>query len=183
MTERGRTIERMTDDDANRGQAIEEVRADRARTEELVASIDAQAFETTGLGGGEWSMKDLVGHLESWEQLALDAIAAWERGEQPPIADALRTLGTDEVNRREVARKAARTVDEVRASSAATHAKLLDAFERATDDWWGGSAVEGEAPTHGQRLGGILGGDLGLFRHDPDHWDDLRSFALEHPAR
>ena len=173
----------MTDDAADRQQAIEEVRGDRVRTEELLAAIDPGAFETVGLGGGDWSLKDLLGHLESWEQHALDAIEAWGRGEQPPIADALRTLGTDEVNRREVAKKAAGSADEIRQGAADTHAKLLQAFEGATDAWWRAPAVEGETPTHGQRLGGILGGDLGLFRHDPDHWDDLRSFATEHPAR
>jgi DinB family protein len=172
----------VTDEQADRRQAIEEVRADRVRTQGFLEAIDPNAFETVGLGGSDWSLKDLVGHLETWEQHALDAIAAWERGAQPPIGDALRAFGTDEVNRRAVAKKADRSADEVRATAAATHAQLLDALERATDDWWAAPAVDGEAPTHGQRLGGILGGDLGLFRHDPDHWDDLTSFAKEHPA-
>jgi uncharacterized damage-inducible protein DinB len=172
----------MTDEHADRRRAIEELRADRARTQELLDAIDPDAFETAGLGGGDWSLKDLLGHLASWERHALDAIVAWDRGAQPPIGDALRSFGTDEVNRREVARKADRTAEEVRSEAAATHAELLDAFERADEEWWNAPAVDGEAPTHGQRLGGILGGDLGLFRHDPDHWDDLTAFAKEHPA-
>lgn len=172
----------MTDDAADRRQAIEEVRADRARTLALLDAIDAAAFETTGLGGGEWSPKDLVGHLESWEQHALDAIAAWDRGERPPIGEARETLGTDEVNRREVQRKAVLPADEIRASSAATHRALVDAMEAATDDWWSATAAGGDR-SHGQLIGSILGGEPGLFRHDPDHWGDLEAFAEVHPAR
>jgi hypothetical protein len=32
--------------------------------------------------GGYWSAKDLVGHLTSWEEHALGALAAWRRGER-----------------------------------------------------------------------------------------------------
>ena len=171
----------MTDDVADRRQAIEETRADRERTLALLDAIATDAFEATGLGGGEWSPKDLLGHLESWEQHALDAIAAWDRGDRAPIGLALETLGTDEVNRREVERKAGMSAEQIRASSASTHRALLDAMQAATDEWWQTSPDDGER-TRGQRLGGTLGGELGLFRHDPDHWADLESFAVTHPA-
>jgi hypothetical protein len=171
----------MTDDAADRHQAIEEVRADRLRTLGLLDAIDDDAFETAGLGGGEWSPKDLLGHLESWEQHALDAIAAWGRGERAPIGVALETLGTDEVNRREVERKADRPPDEARASAVATHGALVAAMEAATDDWWLASPADDDR-SHGQRIGGTLGGARGLFRHDPDHWADLEGFAEAHPA-
>src|SRR5262245_66194369 len=105
----------MTDDAADRQQAIEEVRADRARTEDLMTAIDPGAFETVGLGGGDWPLKDLLGHLEAWEQHALDAIGAWGRGEQPAVADALRTLGTDGADRRAAAEKADRPAEAARA--------------------------------------------------------------------
>lgn len=173
----------MTDEMADRRQAIAEVRDDRARTLALLDAIDAAALTTTGLGGGEWSPKDLVGHLETWDRHALDAIAAWSRGERPPIGDALGTLGTDEVNRRAVEAKAAVPFEELRASAADTHRALLEAFEAATDDWWDAPAGDDVERTRGQRLGGILGGERGLFRHDPDHWEDLAAFGAAHPAR
>jgi hypothetical protein len=172
----------MTDDGADRRQAIDEVRADRARTLALLDEVAPEAFDATGLGGGEWSPKDLVGHLESWEQHALDAIAAWERGASAPIGVALDTLGTDEVNRREVERKGAAPAEEIRSSAATTHLALVEAMERATEEWWYASPDEDLERSHGQRIGGILGGERGLFRHDPDHWADLESFAVEHPS-
>jgi hypothetical protein len=170
----------MTDDHADRGLAIDEVRADREQTIALLDAIDRSALETPGLGGGDWSAKDLIGHLESWERHALDAIDAWERGEASPIGIALDTLGTDEVNRREVERKAALPLEDVRSSADRTHRELLDAFASFDDTLWN-ATTDGDR-TRGQQLGGILGGKRGLFRHDPDHWDELRSFAEEHPG-
>jgi hypothetical protein len=173
----------MTDDAADRGRAIDEVRRDRARTLALLDAIDADALATAGLGGGAWSPKDLIGHLETWEQHALDAIAAWELRGRPPIDVALGTIGTDEVNRRAVEDKAAVPVEEARASASATHRALVGALEAATDEWWRTPVLDDDGErTHGQRIGGILGGARGLFRHDPDHWDDLEAFGAAHPA-
>jgi DinB superfamily len=171
----------MTDERADRAEAIDELRDDRARTDMLLDAIDPTAYETTGLGGGDWSPKDLIGHLETWDQHALDAIAAWQAGERPAIGVALETLGTDEVNRREVERKAALPLEEVRTSAAGTHRALLDALASVSDDWWR-SHEQGEERSHGQMLGGVLGGSRGYFRHDPDHWPDLEGFAEQHPA-
>lgn len=171
----------MTDDAADRDEAIRELREDRARTEALLAAIDPAALVTPGLGGGTWSPKDLLGHLASWEQHALDAIDAWDRGEPPPISVALDSLGTDEVNRREVDRKAAWPMDEVRASAAMTHETLLAACEEGSV-WWAERPAADAERSRGQHLGGILGGERGLFRHDPDHWNDLEAFAAAHPA-
>ena len=172
----------MTDAAPGKDDAIRLAREDRARTNELLASIDASAFETTGLGGGTWSPKDLVGHLETWEENALAALDAWDRGERAPIVADLQSLGTDEFNRRAVERKASMGADETRTSAAATHAQMLDAFSALSDDRWSSKPIEGDDATVGARLGSALGGELGLFRHDPDHWPDLEAFAAEHPA-
>ncbi len=144
--------------------------------------VDRTALETTGLGGGEWSPKDLIGHLAVWEQHALDAIAAWDRGERPPIADALETLGTDEVNRRAVRAKAALTLETVRSDATRTHAALLDAIESFDEESWSATPEADSGRSRGQHIGSILGGALGLFRHDPDHWADLEAFARDHSA-
>jgi hypothetical protein len=173
----------VTDERADREEAIRVLRSDRERTAHLLVAIDPAALETPGLGGGDWSPKDLVGHLESCEEDALEAIDAWARGERAPITRALETIGVDEVNRRDVDRKAALRWDELRASAASTHAALLEALASADDAWWGSTEpAEGEALTRGQQLGDILGGSRGPFRHDADHWDDLLSFAQAHPA-
>jgi hypothetical protein len=172
----------MADGTPRRTDAIRLAREDRDRTNALLASIDPSAFETGGLGGGTWSPKDLVGHLETWEENALDSLDAWDRGEPAPIAAQLQALGTDAFNRREVERKAATPSDAMRTSAAATHARMLERFAALTDERWSSAPVAGDDSTVGASLGGTLGGELGPFRHDPDHWPDLEAFAAEHPA-
>ena len=172
----------MADDVPGKSDAIRLAREDRERTNALLASIDPAAFETTGLGGGTWSPKDLVGHLETWEENALEALDAWDRGERAPIGEQLQALGTDEYNRRQVERKAAATADTTRTSAASTHARMLERFEAISDERWASSPIPDDDATVGARLGGTLGGDLGPFRHHPDHWSDLEAFAAKHPA-
>lgn len=165
----------MTDSVPNRLDAIRFVREDRARTRELLDRMSSEAFLQTGLGGGTWSPKDLVGHLETWEEFALEAIEAIGRGEPAPITG--QSLDTDDLNRREVERKADRGAAEVSASAIATHDRLLAALEALADVSWSAPEGEGSERTVGDRLGSILGGSRGFFRHDPDHWDDLAAFA------
>jgi hypothetical protein len=172
----------MADAVPSKEDAIRLAREDRARTNELLATIDPSAFGTAGLGGGTWSPKDLVGHLETWEENALAALDAWDRGERAPIVVDLQSLGTDEFNRRAVERKASMSEDEIRTSAAATHEQMLEAFAALSDERWFSKRIESDDATVGTRLGSTLGGELGVFRHDPDHWPDLEAFAVEHPA-
>jgi hypothetical protein len=172
----------MVDEVPDRDDAIRLAREDRERTNTLLASIDPSAFETSGLGGGTWSPKDLVGHLETWEENALAAIDAWDRGQRAPIVAELQSLGTDAFNLRAVERKASMSADETRTSAIATHARMLERFGALSDERWSSAPIDGDDATMGARLGSTLGGELGLFRHDPDHWPDLESFAAEHPS-
>jgi hypothetical protein len=166
----------------SREQAIDVARADRAHTLELLDRISPDVLTLAGLGGGTWSPTDLLGHLESWEEHALGSLDAWERSQEPPVGRALRTIGTDELNRREVDRKAGRSFEDVRASADATHARLLERLAALSDERWGERTYAGDEATVGERLGSVLGGERGGFRHDPDHWDDLEAFARAHPA-
>ena len=161
-------------------EAIRLLREDRERTRASMDRLSPTAFESAGLGGGTWSPKDLVGHLETWEEHALEALEAVLRGEPAPITQ--QPLDTDELNRTAVEGKAGRSAAEALGSAAATHARILEALAAVTDDRW--SAPEGSATERSlaDRLGSILGGSLGYFRHDPDHWGDIEAFVSEHAA-
>src|SRR3954452_24401085 len=172
----------MAEGTPRRIDAIRLAREDRDRRGALLASSERRRIATGGLGGGRWSPKDLVGHLETWEENALDSLDAWDRGEPAPIAAQLQALGTDAFNRPYVERKAATPIDAMRPSAAATHARMLERFAALTDERWSSAPVAGDDSTVGASLGGTLGGELGPFRHDPDHWPDLEAFAAEHPA-
>jgi hypothetical protein len=163
-----------------RAAAIELLREQRAVTLELLAQLPVRARTTPGLDGGEWSPKDLLGHLESWERHALDALAAWARDEPAPIDRAFRTMSLHEINRREVERKARRSFRSVVDAAATTHGELLGAIEAIDDARWNAPATSRGRKPLGHRLGQILVG-AGPFGHDAAHRPSVERFAGEHP--
>ena len=71
----------------------------------LLAGISLEELdEPATIGGGEWSAKDLVGHITTWEEVALATVEEWRAGEDPAILETLAADGTDELNADEVAR-------------------------------------------------------------------------------
>ena len=165
-----------------RDEALGFLRSQRLTTLELIASLPVRARTTPGLGGGTWSPKDLLGHLESWERYALDALDAWSRNEPAPIDRAFRTASLHEINAREVERKAARSFRSVASSAERTHGELLEAIAGLTDARWERPATSrGRAPL-GRRLGQILVGS-GPFGHDAAHRRSLGTFVGDLSAR
>lgn len=166
--------------DPTRRAAIARLRAEREEILELLGRLPARALTRPGLGGGEWSPKDLVGHLESWEEHALAALEAWARDEPAPIDRALRAQGTTAVNAAEVRRKSRRSVGVTLASAAATHERLITAIEGLSDRAWRSPATSRGRVALGHRIGQILVGTRDPFAHDSAHLRDLRAFAEEY---
>jgi hypothetical protein len=160
-----------------RREAIKLLRADRRQIERLLARLSPKALATPGLGGGTWSPKDLVGHLESWEEHALAALDAWSLGKPAPIDRALRTDGTNAVNAAEVERKASRSLARTLSSASATHEALLDAIRGLSDEVWAAPPTPRIRRPLGVRVGQILIGTTEPFRHDEAHLADLRAFV------
>lgn len=161
-----------------RAEAARVLQTDRTELLALLDRLPPRAMTTAGLGGGQWSPKDLLGHLESWEEHALGALEAWSRGARAPI-DAARSSVTA-LNAAELARKAARSAPRTRASSERTHARLLEAIRDLSDATWEAPATPRGRTPLGQRLGSILGGPAGPFRHDAAHLQDVRAFVELH---
>jgi DinB superfamily len=162
-----------------RRDAVARLEAQRATTLQLIDALPARARPTPGLGGGEWSPKDLLGHLDSWERNALDALDAWGRDEPAPIDVAFRTMSLTDVNRRQVERKARRSFRAVAAEAERTHRELIEAIDAITDRAWTLPATSRGRRSLGHRLGQILVG-VGPFGHDAAHHPSLRAFVDEH---
>jgi hypothetical protein len=141
----------------------------RAGTLDLIERLPRAALTRPGLGGGEWSPKDLIGHLASWEEYALDALAAWDRGERAPIDDLQFSVSTSRINRQNVEQKAAWTLSRVRREADRTRDELVAAIETLSDARWRRPATERGRRPLGARLGAILGGPAGHFRHEEAH--------------
>jgi hypothetical protein len=165
-----------------RRRAIQILQAGRARTLELIERLPRAALTRPGLGGGEWSPKDLLGHLASWEEFGLDALAAWEVGESAPIDALWRSVSTTRINRQNVEAKAAWPIAKVRRESERTFAELITAIEQMSDARWRGLVTPRGRKPLAVRLGGILGGPGGLFRHDESHHPSLLGFIEKPPV-
>jgi len=161
----------------SRRDAVRLLDAGRREVLALLGRLPARAISRPGLGGGDWAPKDLIGHLESWEEHALAALEAWSRGAPAPIDRALRTDGLTAVNRREVERKAGRTARVALERAAATHHRLVTAIREMPKERWRSPATpRGRVPL-GHRLGQILVGTRDPFCHDEAHLRDLRAFV------
>ena len=135
---------------------------------------------TPGLGGGEWSPKDLLGHLESWQEYALEALDAWQEGHGPVIDAVIWSTSTTVLNGDAVARKAARRAADQRRRAEATHDRLMARLEGFGDARWHRPGTPRGRTAAGARLGGMLGGPAGHFRHAEAHLRQLRPLVEEH---
>ncbi len=159
-----------------RDDAIAILEVGRDEIESLVERLPQRDLTRRGLGGGSWSPKDLIGHLASWEEIGLDALAAWERSEPAPIDGLWRTLSTTALNSQNVDAKARWSLARVRRESERTHAELLDAIRSMSDERWRAPVSSRGRRPLGLRLGSILGGSRGPFTHDESHVASLRAF-------
>jgi len=121
---------------------------------------------------GDWSIKDVLGHVAAWEQMALRHIDR-ARG---AAEDAHSTgAAVDDYNAAEAERRRGWTLAEVRAEAATTRAGLRAALESVTDDEWSATLARGEeqAPLS-DWVGGALGGPQGHGTHADEHAEHIR---------
>lgn len=165
----------MAVDVPSRDAAIGIISDSRARLEELIAELsDAQVEAAATLGGGSWSIKDLIGHLTSWEERALPWLGSAD------AIDARSFPPTDEFNAAEVDRKASWALAKVRDEGRRVHRELLDSIELLNDAaWLSVVPVPGRDPhPRGLVVGMILAGDEhGLFAHDLAHLKDVEAYV------
>ena len=164
-----------------RREAIGILQEGRAGIHELLDRLPRTAMTTPGLGGGTWSPKDLIGHLASWEEHALDALASWARDQRAPIDDLWFSLSTTKINDQAVRRKASWSLAKVQHESERTHQDLLEAIRTMPDARWGSPATSRGRKPLGARLGAILVG-TGPFGHDAAHLQSLWAFVDQHGA-
>ncbi len=71
-----------------RDEAIRTLDEGHRGVRDLMALLsDDDLVEPATIGGGDWSAKDLLGHLTTWEEIALASLDEWRRGERPGIED------------------------------------------------------------------------------------------------
>jgi hypothetical protein len=81
---------------------------------------------------GDWSVKDLLAHLTTWEQEALKYLPVILAGKRPPRYST-QYGGLDAFNALVSEQKQSQSLAEVRAQSAETHRRLLDYLQTAPE--------------------------------------------------
>lgn len=166
-----------------RDEAVATLEDGRHRLVGILARVPEGGYSARGIGGGEWSVKDAVGHLAFWHELALEAIDAWRREDRPRVlqyfvndADVIHAA-----NAEDVARKSGWDYEEVRQEFDRTHEAVVAAITKMSDEEW-----RRKAPYPTERhnrlsalLGGILGSDQSPFGHTSAHLPDLEAFVDE----
>jgi hypothetical protein len=145
----------------------------------LARLSEPQLTDPATIGGGDWSAKDLIGHIAFWEEIALVTLEAWLRGERPPIAETFTPGNTDQLNAWNQERKRAWLLERVRSDSEATHRRLISEIERMSDrDWALHRPFDGDEPEDlGTELGGVLGAPGKPFGHAFAHLPDLSAYV------
>jgi DinB family protein len=165
----------------SRAEAIRRLESGHARIETLLGSVSAQARTAPGVGGGTWTPKDLVGHLASWEERALEALEAWSRGEPAPIDRLFRSRSLSALNAGWVDEKTAWTWARARRHAAGVHTRIVTAILEMPEARWSAPATPRGRKPLGDRLGSILGGPAGPFMHADAHVQSLQ--VVVGPAR
>jgi hypothetical protein len=165
----------------SREEAIRIVSEGHRSVQELLSRLDDDAFVRRGtIGGGDWSAKDLAGHLADWEEYAILSLDEWRARVRPWFDD----VDTDIVNDEAIVRH----LDDPAAGVRRRFTELHDRFRSALIDmsdaeWNEPSFYETDRPRSlGELLGSVVGGDDGLFRHADAHLGDLRDHVSTLPT-
>jgi hypothetical protein len=147
----------------------------------LLRRLPAVHMATAGIGGGEWSPKDLLGHLALWQEIALRTVRESGDGERPWIVGVFAQPGPGP-NDDELAARAGWSLDRAREAYAGSYADVVVTLQGLGLDEWD-LPVDGwtEQPaTLGGLLGVVLGKDDLPFGHAYAHIPELAVFVAHH---
>lgn len=148
---------------------------------QLIDAMPPQALERS-VGIGDWSVKDLLGHIATWEELAVLTFEEWTLRKPLTVQKIIGTHGgVDKFNAEETERHRTSGTNEVLERAAKVHSELLAKIDSVDADVWNEAPYfETKRPpkSFGGTIGAITGGKLrGDFGHAFDHLGELRTLA------
>lgn len=163
-------------------EAVATLEEGHGRVHELLSGLSEKLVTRPAtIGGGDWSAKDLVGHLAWWEELAIATLIEWRLGRRPWIEDVFGDLpvGIDRINAEDQARKAGRSWDQVLTLSDDVHHALVSELRALShEEWRGKASYRTERDTSlGVLLSRVLGAPKRPFGHAFAHIPDLEAYV------
>ena len=142
---------------------------------------DQEMTRPATIGGGDWSAKDLMGHIAFWEELAAEALSDSRAGRRPGVLQIFdkNQEGVDEANAQNQMRTATQSLEQVRCRADAAYAVILEAIGSMSDDEWQANVFNPNArvSTLAELLGGVLGAPRRPFGHVFAHLPDLEAYV------
>ena len=160
--------------------AIEVLDHGHASVRRLLKAIPDHWTARPGVGDGAWSPKDLVGHLTFWEERALEALAAWERGERAPIDREIYERSIGAINDEAVKARSRHTLARVLRDWDNVHGELVRTIRTMSDARWENPATPRGRKSLGHRIGQLLIGRE-PFAHAEGHVKSLEAFVAQIP--
>jgi uncharacterized protein (TIGR03083 family) len=164
-------------------EAVRTLQEGRERVGALLDGLTQdQLIKPSAIGGGDWSAKDLIGHIGAWERLALVALGEWRRGERPSIEDTFAEPGgVDDLNAVMVEQRRSLSLEDVLLDADKTHGELIEELSVMSNEEWSAKASYAPPSSRRRRLATLLGSILGApqrpFGHAFAHLPDLESYV------
>ncbi len=118
----------------NKAELLARLAADNAQWEALLAEIGTERMEQPGVNG-DWSFKDMLGHLVTWQQRLVANFDAAVRGaEAQPTQWPAELQTDDEVNGWIYAHNHDRSASDLLDETAQLHQRLIRIIEALPDD-------------------------------------------------
>ena len=167
--------------DLTRDEALRTLDEGQQQLDDLLSGVgEADLVRPATIGGGDWSAKDVVGHVAIWEEAAIDALADIRRGEVPKIESFFREEGgVDRYNAETMPGIQALSVEAARVRAKAAHDTLLDQIRGLTDEEWRAPVPykTERRRTLASLLGSITGAPQRPFGHVFAHLQDVEAFV------
>ncbi len=109
-----------------RRELLEAIQRGRAEFEAALAGLTQEQMTAPG-ATGEWSVKDILGHIAMWESRLVTTLYAIERGATPKMFHTQAEV--DQANAESYAEQRDRPLDRVLSDFHAVHAQLLRRLE------------------------------------------------------
>jgi hypothetical protein len=166
--------------DLSRDEALATLADGQRRIHQLLTGVSEEDLvRPATIGGGDWSAKDLIGHIATWEEAAIDAIADVRRAQVPRIETYFSEEGgVDRYNAEKIPEVAALSLEDVRARASETQETLTSLIRDMSDEEWL-TKVPYETErrrTMANLLGSITGAPKRPFGHVFAHLLDLEDF-------
>jgi hypothetical protein len=159
-----------------RDEAIDILERGHGTVRRLIEEIPPPWMARPGIGGGDWTPKDLLGHLCFWEENALDALESWDVGERAAIDREIAASSIAAINAEAVRRRARNSLADVVRGWERAHGELIHAISTMPDARWEHPATPRSRRSVGHRMGQLLSG-RGPFDHAEAHVKDLEAFV------